>query len=167
MWFWKKNKEDVVIVEAHPEECECGICITLTAEAILAKELYDACMSELLNNPDITESDALSMLDQIVDQATNDEGELRIKKFEELFTGTLQSMGITTTLFNEEVSMADVMSRGRLSALRERVKGIKLKVPENWISNEDVGVAIGEKAGKLARPLVSIAKGIKKGWKSA
>lgn len=116
----------------------------------MAKKLYDACMVELLNNPDLTKDDAVQLLHTMVEQATEN-GKFLIDRFEVLFTGTLENMGISTSLKPKEVHMSDKPK------LRDRIQGVTLK-------------AVGKRAGALAstvsKPALKLYDGFMEGWTS-
>ena len=48
----------------------------------------------------------------------------------------------------------------------DRIKGIKLSLPENCPTIKDVGVVAGKRASDLAKPIVSFIDGVREGWKN-
>ena len=131
----------------------------------LAEALYEKCMAKLLSNPDITTDDAKKLLSGMVEQAGGIK-DLSFEKFNTLFTGTLEAMGIST---KEEDSMDE--KKSKLSVLKDRVKGIKVKAP-----SAETGTKVGKAASYVAKPVVKVydvltkpfgelVNGFKEGWK--
>ena len=160
---WFKKKEAMVSME------------TDSPEQLLAKDLYDTCMTELLNNPDLTTEDASHILLQVVEQASvgesGDEVTLDLPKFKEVFTGTLKSMGIDSTLNTQEDSMKTSkkerlgMAMGRVRATTSTVVAAAKNVSLRSAGHR-VGSVAGSVASHLAKPAVSFVDGIKEGWKN-
>jgi len=138
-----------------------------TPEQMLATELYNSCMAELLNNPDLTTPDAAHILGEIVDQASvgesGDEVTIDLDRFKEIFIGTCEGMGITTSMIKKEVSMKKgtkermSMGLGRLLVAMDKVKAINIK---------SMGKRVGSVSSRVAMPLVSFTDGVREGWTS-
>lgn len=117
----------------------------------LAEELYNKCMEKLLSSPDITTDDAKKLLSGMVEQAGGMK-DLSFEKFNTLFTGTLEAMGIATTNPLKEVDVKD-----KAKKLVSRVKGVSLKA---------TGHVVGTAAQAIAKPVISLADGFMEGWTS-
>lgn len=117
----------------------------------LSEKLHAACMEKLLNNPDLTMEDAGKLLNDMVEQAGGLK-DLSFKKFDELFTGTLEAMGIDTTTPLKEVDMKD-----KAKKLVDRVKGVSLKA---------AGKVVGSATQAVAKPVLKFTDGFMEGWTS-